>query len=117
MTERAFAEEYPSQQDLFSRLADVAAKMTMTCSDVEAALASDTSAEAGQTDSAALQNLDRMTQNLGDLANLLNRLASAQNHLDRRDIKEAIDAVLLPSLRGYLSSGEEQSDQSNVELF
>ena len=68
-------------------------------------------------DTLALQNLDRMTQNLTEISKLLQRLSEAEQGPERAVISDAIQAIILPSLRTYLEIGLEQTDQGDIELF
>ena len=107
----------PHSRDLFDRLAQVTDEMTATCSKVEHALSEIDPNMLQNHSAASLQDLDRMTQNLCEISKLLKRLSMADEQLERQDISEAIETIILPSLKTFLTSGEKQDDQGNVELF
>ena len=113
----AAASAIPTQQELFDRLSQVADDMTTTCSQVEKALSDADPELMSVEETFALQNLDRMTQNLADISKLLQRLSHAEDPLERSAISEALQGVLLPSLKTYLQHGEAQDDQGSVDLF
>ena len=113
----AAAPAIPSQQELFDRLSQVAREMTTTCSQVEKALSDSDPELMSVEETFALQNLDRMTQNLADISKLLQHLSQADDPLERSVISEALQGILLPSLKTYLQNGDAQADQGSVELF
>lgn len=107
----------PHSHELFDRLAQVTNEMTATCSQVEHVLSDLDTSALSNDDSGVLQNLDRMTQNLGEISKLLKRLSLTEDQLERRDISEAIETIILPSLKRFLANGEEQDQQGSVDLF
>lgn len=113
----AAASAIPTQQELFDRLSQVADDMTTTCSQVEKALSDADPELMSVEETCALQNLDRMTQNLADISKLLQRLSQAEDPLERSAISDALQGVLLPSLKSYLQNGDTQDDQGSVDLF
>jgi hypothetical protein len=107
----------PTAQELFERLSVVTLEMRETCAGMESTVAQLTGSDRVGPDILALQNLDRMTQNLTEISKLLQKLAAAEQGVERTVISDAIQAIILPSLKTYLENGLKQADQGDVELF
>ena len=107
----------PTAQELFERLSVVTLEMRETCAGMESTVAELTGSETIGPDLLALQNLDRMTQNLTEISKLLQKLSTAEQCVERTVISDAIQAIILPSLKTYLENGLKQADQGEIELF
>ena len=107
----------PTAQELFERLSAITLEMRETCASMEVSVAQWSASTAINSDTLALQDLDRMTQNLTEISKLLQRLSEADQAIERGVISDAIQAIILPSLKTYLEIGLKQADQGDVELF
>lgn len=106
----------PTPQELFDRLSQVASDLSDRCTRVEDSIA-DMMHNPADVETTALQDLDRMTQNLFELSKLMKRLSLSEHDLPQNEILEALQTVMLPSLRTFLEDGTEQAEQGSVDLF
>lgn len=107
----------PTTQELFKRLSEITLEMRETCASMEDSVAQLTASEPMNGDTLALQNLDRMTQNLTEISKLMRRLSEAEQGIERTIIVDAVQAIILPSLKSYLENGLTQTDLGEVDLF
>lgn len=98
-------------------MSDITLEMRETCASMEDSVAKMTASEPMSSATLDLQNLDRMTQNLTEISKLMRRLSEAEQGIERAVIFDAVQSIILPSLKSYLENGFKQSDQGEVDLF